>query len=105
MKIRSVLFASCAALLLGTGVSFAGPCNTTADKDAGSGPTPGAAANSTTGAAGTASRSGDHPPTSTMNTASDNVAASSQDAQRQMQGRPTAAQEAQGAKVKSGNDC
>jgi hypothetical protein len=40
----------------------------------------------------------EHPPTSTMNRASDDVAASSQDAQKQMQGQPTAAQEAQGAK-------
>jgi hypothetical protein len=88
-----------------TGVSFAGPCNTTANKDAGSGPTPGAAAQSTTGTATPASRSGDHPPTSAMNTASENVAASSQDAQRQMQGQPTAAQEAKGSKAKSGNDC
>jgi hypothetical protein len=41
-----------------------------------------------------------------MNQASGATAASSQDAQRQMQGQPTAAQEAQGAKAKSGNnDC
>jgi hypothetical protein len=40
----------------------------------------------------------EHPPTSTMNRASGEVAASSQDAQRQMQGQPTAAQQAQGAK-------
>jgi len=38
-----------------------------------------------------------------MNQASSNTAASSEDAQRQMQGQPTAAQ---GAKAKSGNiDC
>jgi hypothetical protein len=35
-----------------------------------------------------------------MNKASGDVAASSQDAQRQMQGHPTAAQEAQGATAK-----
>jgi hypothetical protein len=106
MKIRSVLFTSCAALFLSTGVSIAGPCNTAAaGKDAGSGPTPGAAAQSTTGTANTGSRSGEHPPTSTMNQASSSTAASSEDAQRQMQGQPTAAQEAQGAKAKSGNDC
>jgi hypothetical protein len=40
----------------------------------------------------------EHPPTSTMNRASGDVATSSQDAQKQMQGQPTAAQEAQGAK-------
>jgi hypothetical protein len=106
MRIRTVLFTSCAALLFSTGISLAGPCNTTADKDAGSGPTPGAAAQSTTGTATTTSRNGEHPPTSTMNRASDNVAASSQDAQRQMQGQPTAAQEVHGTKAKSGNnDC
>ena len=107
MKVRSVLFTSCAALVLGAGMSLAGPCNTVADKDAGSGPTPGATAQSTTGTATSTSPSGEHPPTSTINRASDNVAASSQDAQRQMQGQPTAAQEAQGAKAKAGsnNDC
>jgi hypothetical protein len=42
-----------------------------------------------------------------MNKASDNVDASSQDAQKQMQGQPTSAQEAQGAKAEAGskNDC
>jgi len=40
-----------------------------------------------------------------MNQASSSTAASSEDAQRQMQGQPTPAQEAQGAKAKSGNDC
>ena len=39
-----------------------------------------------------------HPPTQTMNRASGDVAASSQDTQRQMQGQPTAAQQAEGAK-------
>jgi hypothetical protein len=34
-----------------------------------------------------------------MNRATDNVAASSQDTQKQMQAKPTAAQEAQGAKT------
>jgi hypothetical protein len=100
-----VLFTSCAALLLSTGISLAGPCNTTADKDAGSGPTPGNTAQATTGTASANSRSGEHPPTATMNQAAGSTAASSQDAQRQMQGQPTAAQEAQGAKAKSGNDC
>jgi hypothetical protein len=39
----------------------------------------------------------EHPPTSTMNRAAGDVATSSQDAQKQMQGQPTAAQQAQGA--------
>jgi hypothetical protein len=40
-----------------------------------------------------------------MNKAAGDAATSSHDAQRQMQGQPTAAQEAQGAKPKNGNDC
>ena len=39
-----------------------------------------------------------HPPTETMNRVTGEKAASSQDAQKQMQGQPTAAQEAMGAK-------
>ena len=39
MKVRHILFAGCTAMLL-SGTAFAGPC-TTANKDAGSGPTPG----------------------------------------------------------------
>jgi hypothetical protein len=105
MKVKPILFTSCAALLVSTGISLAAPCNTTADKDAGSGPTPGNTAQATTGAASANSRSGEHPPTATMNQAAGSTGALSQDAQRQMQGQPTAAQEAQGAKAKSGNDC
>jgi hypothetical protein len=100
MKVRHILFAGCSAMLL-SGTAFAGPC-TTANKDAGSGPTPGAQT-STTGTAG--SRTETHPATNSMNKASDNVATSSQDAQRQTQGQPTAGQEAQGAKAKTGDDC
>jgi hypothetical protein len=37
-------------------------------------------------------------PTSTMNRATDDVATSSQNAQKQMQGQPTAAQQTEGAK-------
>jgi hypothetical protein len=102
MKMRHILIAGCTAMFL-SGTAFAGPC-TTANKDAGSGPTPGAQAQtSTTGTAG--SRTETHPATSSMNKASDNVATSSQDAQRQTQGQPTAGQEAQGAKAKTGDDC
>jgi hypothetical protein len=107
MTFRHLLFACGTALLLGTGIAQAGPCNT-ANKDAGSGPTPGygtsqTPGNQTTGVA----PSSEHPPTSRMNRATDNVAASSQDTQKQMQGQPTASQEAQGAKGKAGtdNDC
>ena len=96
MKTGNVLLASCVAIIFSAGIAQAGPCNT-ANKDAGSGPTPGHTAQTT----GTApSRSEEHPPTSTMNKASGDVATSSTDAQRQMQGQPTAAQAAQGAKAK-----
>jgi hypothetical protein len=40
-----------------------------------------------------------------MNKAAGDTETSSQDTQRQMQGQPTAAQEAQGAKPKQKNDC
>jgi hypothetical protein len=40
----------------------------------------------------------EHPPTETMNRMAGDKAMSSQNAQRQQQGQPTAAQEAQGAK-------
>ena len=40
----------------------------------------------------------EHPPTAAMNKAADNTATSRQDAQRQMQEKPTAAQQAQSAK-------
>lgn len=103
MKTRYFLLTGCAAILLTTGVAQAGPCNT-ANKDAGSGPTPGVSPQATT--TGTATRGEEHPPTGTMNKAAGDTAASSEDAQRQMQGQPTAAQEAQGAKAKAGsNDC
>jgi hypothetical protein len=94
MKTGSIFFATCVAIVFSASVAQAGPCNT-ANKDAGSGPTVGHT--QTTGAA--PSRDAEHPPTSTMNRATGDVATSSQDAQRQMQGKPTAAQEAQGAKV------
>jgi hypothetical protein len=101
MKTRYSLLAGSAAVLFNIGIAQAGPCNT-ATKDAGSGPTPGYTGQSTTTTTGTAK---EHPPTSSMNKATGDTAASSQDTQRQMQGQPTAAQEAQGAKAKGDNDC
>jgi hypothetical protein len=95
MKTGNILFAICVAIVFSASGAQAGPCNT-ANKDAGSGPTVGNTSQ-TTGAA--PSRDTGHPPTSTMNRAAGDVATSSQDAQRQMQGKPTAAQEAQGAKA------
>jgi hypothetical protein len=71
----------------------AGPC-TTGGKDAGSGPTP----DNTGQTVGTAStNTGQHPPTGGLNRIAGNAATSPEDAQKQMQGQPTAAQEAQGA--------
>ena len=101
MKTRYSVLAGCAAVFLSTGFAQAGPCNT-ASKDAGSGPTPGYTAPSSTTTTGIAK---EHPPTSSMNKAAGDTATSSQDTQRQMQGQPTAAQEAQGAKPREGNDC
>jgi hypothetical protein len=103
MTIRHSLLSGFAALLLTAGIAQAGPCNT-ANNDAGSGPTPGARAPAET-STGIAPQRQEHPPTSNMNNTAGDTATSSQDAQRQMQGQPTAAQEAQGAKVKPANDC
>lgn len=91
---KQLLLTSCVAMILSVGTAHAGPCNT-GGKDAGSGPTPGSTGQTTgTGSADTRA----HPPTETMNRVTGDKAASSQDAQRQMQGEPTAAQQAQGAK-------
>jgi hypothetical protein len=90
---RHLVLAGCAAMVLSVGIAHAGPCNTPG-KDAGSGPTPGSTGQSiTTGSADTRA----HPPTETMNRAAGDKAMSSQDAQRQQQGQPTAAQQAEGA--------
>jgi hypothetical protein len=89
-----IILAACALTVLGVGAANAGPCNTRG-KDAGSGPTPGYTGQTVgTGSADTKQ----HPPTDTMNRVTGAKAASSQDAQKQMQGQPTAAQEATGAK-------
>jgi hypothetical protein len=97
MNMKQLILAGCSIAVLSTGTAMAGPCDTTgraANKDAGSGPAS-VGTGQTTGIGTDASQ---HPPTTTMNRATDDVAASSQDAQRQMQGQPTAAQQAQGAK-------
>jgi hypothetical protein len=91
---KQLILAGCAVIVLSVGASHAGPCNT-GGKDAGSGPTPGYTGQTTgTGSA----KTDEHPPTETMNRVTGEKAASSQDAQRQQQGQPTAAQQAQGAK-------
>ena len=68
---------------------YAGPCNT-ASRDAGSGNVPGYTGQ-TTGSTATGSQQ--HPPTSSMSKASEHTATSSEDAQRQMQSQPTAAEQ------------
>jgi hypothetical protein len=86
------LLVTSAVLALTVGTAYAGPCDT-ASRDAGSGNVPGYTGK-TTGMARSDSK--EHPPTATMNQKTGSTAASSQDAQRQMQGEPTAAEQAQG---------
>ena len=100
MKMKQLMIAGCSILVLGTGAAMADPCDTGRSaglKDAGSGPAK-MGESQTTGIAG---NTGQHPPTGTMNRTTGDVAASSQDAQRQMQGEPTAAQQSEGAKAGS----
>ncbi|WP_234683764.1 hypothetical protein [Bradyrhizobium monzae] len=78
-----------AVLAFSTSSLYAAPCNM-ASRDAGSGNVPGFTGQ-TTGSAATDSK--EHPPASAMNKASENVATSSQDAQRQMQNESTAAEQ------------
>jgi|SRR5689334_20948294 hypothetical protein len=107
MKMKRLILAGCSILVLSAGAAMAGPCDTgraASLKDAGSGPAK-TGDSQTTGMVGNTSQ---HPPTGTMNKTTGDVAASSQDTQRQMQGEPTAAQQADGAKTGSkagGNDC
>jgi hypothetical protein len=104
---KRLVLVSCAALAMSIATAQAGPCNTGGKtaQDAGSGPTPGNTGQ-TVGAA--PATTAEHPPTSTMNRVSGDVAASSQDAQKQMQNQPTAAQQGQGATSsarKTDQDC
>lgn len=109
MNTKRLILAGCAILVLSAGSAQAGPCDTTGRaanlKDAGSGPTPGHTGQTTTGVATNVDQ---HPPTGTMNRAAGDAPASAQDAQKQMQGQPTAAQQAEGAKPTgktADNDC
>jgi hypothetical protein len=98
MITKGFILASCAGFVFSAGVALAGPCDTGQGanlKDAGSGPTVGSTAPNAR--AGTSTDQ--HPPTGTMNRASGDTATSSQDAQKQMQGQPTAAQQAEGDKA------
>ena len=97
MKMKQLMIAGCSILVLSTGAALAGPCDTGRSaslRDAGSGPAK-MGDSQTTGMASSTDR---HPPTETMNRSTGDVAASSQ---RQMQGEPTAAQQAEGAKADS----
>jgi hypothetical protein len=96
MITKQLVLAGCTAVLLSVATAHAGPCNTDGKsaQDAGAGPTPGHTGQ-TIGSTG--STTAEHPPTNTMNRATGDVASSSQDAQKQMQGQPTAAQQGQGA--------
>jgi len=96
--VRKILLVSGAILALTASASYAGPCNT-AQSDAGSGKVPGFTGQTT----GSAASEQQHPPTAAMNKAAENTATSAQDAQRQMQGQPTAAQQAESDK-KTGAD-
>ena len=109
MNTKQIILAACSIVILSGSTAMAGPCDTTGRaanlKDAGSGPASVGTGQTTTGMAADAK---EHPPTSTMNRAAGDVATSSQDAQKQMQGEPTAAQQAQGAKPDgrtAGKDC
>ncbi|SRR5579871_6757241 len=98
MKSCKLHLAPLLTVILTVSAASAGPCNVQ-QKDAGSGPTPGYTGQ-TTGMAATDNKT--HPPTQTMNRVAGEKAASSQDAQKQQQGQPTAAQEAMGAKPRPG---
>jgi hypothetical protein len=101
MNTKRFVLAGCAIMLLSAGTAQAGPCDTVGKaasaKDAGSGPTVGSTGQTT----GAGKDVNEHPPTSTMNRAAGDAATSSQDVQKQMQGEPTAVQQAQGAQPSS----
>jgi hypothetical protein len=103
MYAKQLILAGCAVMALSIGAAQAGPCDMTGKSasthDAGAGPTPGNTGQTTTGTGtGTGASTNQHAANSTMNRAAGDVATSSQDAQKQMQAQPTAAQQAQGAK-------
>jgi hypothetical protein len=98
MNTKRSILAGCATVILSVSTAMAGPCDNAGRaanlKDAGSGPASTGSGQTT----GMATDTSQHPPTGRMNRQADDVATSSQDTQKQMQGQPTAAQEAQGAK-------
>jgi hypothetical protein len=98
MKTKAFILASIALFGLSVSSATAGPCGseienltkTLAAKDAGSGPTAGAAGGGTPPAA---SPSGQHPPTSVMRQQTEGRATSPEDVRRQTEGQPTAGQQ------------
>jgi hypothetical protein len=94
MTVADKLLILGALLTFGASTANAGPCNT-ASRDAGSGNVPGYVGQTT----GSTATDQQHPPTSAMNKASENTATSSEDARRQMQGQPTAAEQSQQTKA------
>jgi hypothetical protein len=99
MRTNAFILASVALFALGVSSATAGPCTTEIDnlvkvitaKDAGSGPTPGASAGSST-----AAPSNEHPATAAMSEAAKGTATSAEDARRQTAGQSTAAQQGTG---------
>jgi hypothetical protein len=96
MKMRTFILASAALVVFGAGSANSGPCTAEIEafaktfiaKDAGSGPTPGAAAT-----APSATPSGQHPPSAIMGQQTEGKAASPEDVRRQTAGQPPAAQQ------------
>jgi hypothetical protein len=108
MKIQTFVLASAALLALGTSSAMSGPCTmeienltkTLAAKDAGAGPTTGAAG----AAQSTAQPSGQHPPSAIMGQEAQGRAMSPEEVRRQTAGQPTATGQATtGAAAPSGN--
>src|SRR6266480_3542596 len=123
MKTTTLLFGAGVLITLPAGAAIAGPCTSEIDsltklmaaRDAGAGPTAGAAGSTTgqhpptaamgaadpsTAASSAAAESArpQHPPTAAMNEATQGGATSPQDVQSQTRGGPTAAQQAEGAR-------
>jgi hypothetical protein len=105
MTKRSIIGTS-VLLLLSVAPAHAGPCTDAinnlskvmASRDAGSGPTVGAASSqSSTTAQSQGGSTQQHPPTATMSKETEGRAASPQDVQRQTAGQPTAAEQSQRA--------
>ena len=105
MKSAAVLLGACALLPLLAGAAGAQQCKTEIDnvakllasRDAGAGPTTGAAGS--TMQAPSSQAQPQHPPTGRMGQATPGGAASPQDVQSQSRGEPTAAQKAEGARA------